>query len=362
MTRGSLLRALPLALVPVGLAAGLVPAAPAPLAFLLGALAIAVLADWIRRATDQLASRVGTALGGLLNVTLGSLAEFVLAIFILRRGHPDIVRAQMIGSILGTTLLGLGLAMMAGGATRTHQVMRRERASLLGGLLVLTVIALALPAAFDITARLRPAADAGRIHATEETLGLAVASVLLALYAGNLLFTLVTHREVFAAGGKSDGGERWGLSRTVAVLAGATVLAAILAELVSGTLSGSARALGLEPVFIGVIPLALVGTGADLFAAVAFARADRVGLAADICVGSAVQVGLVILPLLAVLSVLIGHPISLVFRDPLDLFAIIAAALAVNVVAVDGETNWFEGLLLVGLYALLAIAFFFVGA
>ena len=353
--------------VPFGLAASVVPGLPAPLVFVLGALAIASLADLIRAATEQLAARVGTAIGGLLNVTLGSVAEFVLALSILLRGEADIVRAQMIGSVLGTTLLGLGLAMMAGGATRAHQRIRRERAGLLGGLLVLVVIALVLPAVFDLSVRLRDPGNGARLASTDEALSLGVAVVLLALYAGNLVFTLVTHREVFAAGGpgREGGGEaqdaRWSLGRTLATLAVSTVLAALLAESVSGALSASASSLGLSPVFLGLVPLALVGTAADLFAAIAFARADRVGLAADICVGSAVQVSLVILPLLAVLSFLLGHPMSLVFSDPLDLFGIVAAALAVNVVAVDGETNWFEGLLLVGIYVLLAIAFFFVG-
>ena len=351
--------------VPFGLAASLVPGLPAPLVFVLGALAIASLANLIREATEQLASRVGTAIGGLLNVTLGSVAEFVLALFILLRGEVDIVRAQMIGSILGTTLLGLGLAMMAGGATRVRQRIRLERAGLLGGLLVLVVIALVLPAVFDLSVRIRDPGDAARLVATDEDLSLGVAAVLLALYAGNLVFTLITHRDVFAArpgGDELAEASPWPLWRTLAALAVATVLASLLAESVSGALSSSASSLGLAPVFLGLVPLALVGTVADLFAAVSFARADRIGLAADICVGSAVQVSLVILPLLAVLSFVLGHPMSLVFSDPLDLFAIVAAALAVNVVAVDGETNWFEGLLLVGIYVLLAIAFFFVGA
>jgi Ca2+:H+ antiporter len=146
------------------------------------------------------------------------------------------------------------------------------------------------------------------------------------------------------------------------VLVGATVAIAFGAEIVSGAMEATAQSLGLPLLFLGVIPLALIGTSADLLAAITFGRQNRMDLVMGICVGSAIQAALVIAPLLVLASWAIGKPMTLVFSDPLDLFAIAAAAFIVNSIARDGETTWFEGLLLVGVYALLALAFFFTGS
>ncbi len=326
--------------------------------FLAGLVGVGVLADWIRAATEQLAKHTGPAVGGLLTVSLGSLAELFLALFVLLHGEAEVVHAQITGSIIGTSLLGLGLAIVVGGAGREQQSFKRERAGLLSSLLILVVIALLLPAVFDYTAR--HTAHAANPAVSEETLSLAVSGVLLLLYVGNLAYTLVTHRDVFSTGDADATGERWKLWQCLAVLAAATVGAAGESELISGALSGAASTLHLSPVFMGVILLALVGTVADLFSAVWFARQDQMGLVMSICIGSAIQVALVVAPLLVILSWLIGHPMTLVFRDPLELFAIAGTALIVNAITGDGETTWFEGVLLIGVYVLLGFSFFFV--
>ena len=331
---------------------------PALYVFVAGLVAVGVLAEWIRVATDQLALHTGPAIGGLLTISLGSLAELILALFILARGETEVVHAQITGSILATTLLGLGLSIVVGGLNRERQVFNRERAGLLSTLLLLSVVALLLPAVFDFTGRQAGAAD---IAVTDETISLAASAVLLLLYAGNLVFTLVTHRDVFARGEPGHGGEKaeWPVWQCLAVLAAATAAAALEAELISGDLEQASASLGLSPVFLGVIVLALVGTVADLFAAVFFAREDRMDLTMSICIGSAVQVALVVAPLLVLLSWLLGHPMTLVFHNPLDLFALAGTAFIVNSVTADGETTWFEGVLLMGVYALFGIAFFF---
>lgn len=334
--------------------------------FVTGAIAVAALADWVRQATEQVAAHAGPAIGGLLTISFGSIAELMLAFFVLIESGPEIVRAQITGSIIGTSLLGMGLAMLAGGVRFERQTFKRERAgllaSLLASLLVLVVIALLLPAIFDLATGARQ----GRQHAlpiSDEKLSLGVSVVLLLLYAGNLVFTLVTHRDVFASG--DEDGEhqpKWSLARSLAVLIGATVAIAFGAEIVSGALQATAQSLGLSLLFLGVIPLALIGTSSDLLAAVAFGRQNRMGLVMSICVGSAIQAALVIAPLLVLASWAVGKPMTLVFSDPLDLFAIAGAALIVNSIASDGETTWFEGLLLVGVYILFALAFFFTGS
>jgi Ca2+:H+ antiporter len=326
--------------------------------FLTGGVAIAVLADWVRRSAEQLAERTGPAIGGLLTVSFGSIAELLLALFVLADGKAEVVKAQITGSIIGTSLFGLGLAILVGGMGREVQRFKRERAGLLSSLLILAVIALLLPAVFDYTDR--GIADRQQLGISDEELSLGVSVVLLILYGANLAYTLITHRDVFASD-ETQGEASWPLAASLAVLIGATVAIAWEAELVSGALAATAGTLGLAPVFLGVIVLALVGTAADLFAAAWFAHQDKMGLVLNICIGSAIQVALVVAPLLVIVSWFLGHPMDLVFGSPLDLFAIAGTALIVNAIAGDGETTWFEGMLLVGVYVLLGLAFFFVG-
>jgi Ca2+:H+ antiporter len=186
-----------------------------------------------------------------------------------------------------------------------------------------------------------------------------VSCVLLLLYLGNLAYTLVTHRDVFSTGEERHAENPWPLWQCLAVLGGATVGAALESELISEALSDAAASLHLSATFLGVIVLALVGTVADLFSAVWFARQDRMGLVMSICIGSAIQVALVVAPLLVILSWLIGSPMTLIFKNPLDLFAIAGTTFIVNAITGDGETTWFEGVLLIGVYVVLGTAFFF---
>jgi len=350
-----------LAVVPVAPALAYLTGLPPVWVFVSGALGVAVLADWVRRSTEQLAEHVGPAVGGLLTISFGSLAEVILALFVLAEGRTEVVRAQITGSIIGTSLLGLGLAVVVGGIGRDRQTFKRERAGQLSSMLILVVIALLLPAVFDITER--SVAGPQQLAITDEQLSIGVSVVLLALYGANLVYTLVTHRGVFASeeSHAEGGGDAWPLWAACGVLVVATAAIALEAELVSGALEATAGSLGLTPVFMGVIVLALVGTAADLFAAAWFARQDKMGLAISICIGSAIQVALVVAPLLVLASWALGKPMTLVFGSPLDLFAIAGAVFIVNAIAGDGETTWFEGVLLLGVYILLGLAFFFVG-
>jgi Ca2+:H+ antiporter len=338
--------------------------------FLTGAIAIAVLSDWMRRATEQIADYAGGTIGGLLNVTFGSIAELVLALFVLREGHADVVQAQIIGSIIGTSLLGLGLALLVGGWGRISQSFDRGRVGLLSTMLIIVMIALLLPAVFDLAQR----APGPLRGLTDEQFSLAASVVLLAVYAGNMVFTLMSRsgqpeepqdrqgdrqRDPRRDRQAEQQGSGWGLSRAILVLLGCTVLVAMEAELVSNALMDVMTVTGLSPMFMGVIVLALIGTVSDLLAAVVFARQDDMTIAFSLCIGSAIQVALVVAPVLVLLSWLMGSPMNLVMGSPLDLFAIAGTAFIVRAIAADGETNWFEGLLLIGVYALLALAWFF---
>ena len=327
--------------------------------FAVAALAIVPLAEWIRRATDQIARVAGSAIGGLLNVTFGNVAELILALFVLSAGRPDVVKGQITGSFIGNGLLGLGLAIIVGSWGRTRQTFSRQRSGLLSSLLILSVIALLIPAIFDYTVRdVSPRAQASRL---DEHLSLGVSVLLIGAYAANLIYTLVTHSDIFGDDDHpNEDGAPWPLWRSLAVLVGGTALVALESELVSGGLEASARSLGISEFFLGVTVLAIIGNAAEYFAAVFFARQDRMGLVMSITVGSSIQVALLTAPVLVIVSYFIGHPMNLVFNNPLELIAIAGTSVAVRTVAQDGETTWFEGVLLLTVYGLLALAFFFV--
>lgn len=326
--------------------------------FVTAVLAIVPLAEWIRRATEQLAMLTRPAVGGLLNVSFGNLAELILGLFVLFQGHPDVVKGQITGSIIGNSLLGLGLAIFVGSWGRSRQTFEPARAGQLSSLLILSVVALLLPALFDFTER---TAAVPEVSALDERLSLGVAAVLILVYAANLVYTLVTHRDVFARPGSGQASAEWSRARALTVLVAATAVTAVEAELVSGALEDAAGALGISTFFLGVTVLAIVGNAAEYVSAIYFARKDNMDLVVGITVGSTIQVALLVAPLLVIVSFLAGdRPMNLVFDNPLELFAIPGVAFIVNAIAHDAETTWFEGLLLIAVYALLALAFFFV--
>jgi Ca2+:H+ antiporter len=344
-----------LLLVPLAYAAVRLSAPPA-LTFAAGAAAIVPLAEWIRRATEQVAARAGSAIGGLLNVTFGNVAELILALFVLAAGNATVVKAQITGSMIGNSLLGLGLAILAGAWKRDKLTFSRERAGLLSSLLILATIALLLPAIFDYTERsLYATRDASML---DEHLSLGVALVLLLVYALNLCYTLYTRRDVYASG-EERATEAWPLWLSLAVLAAATAGTALMADLVSGALEATASALGVSTFFLGVIVLAVIGNAAEYLSAVYFGRAGRMDLVMSLTVGSTIQVALVVAPVLVLVSWALGTPMNLVFDNPIEMIAIAGIAFAVNAIAHDGEATWFEGVLLLAVYCLLALAFFF---
>lgn len=364
-----------LLLIPVSVLLEYVFHAPPMWIFVTAVLAIVPLAEWIRRSTEQLADRLGSAIGGLLNVTFGNVAELILALFVLYGGHPNVVKAQITGGIIGNSLLGLGLAILAGSFGRSEQKFNRATAGRLSSLLLLCVVALMVPALFDITER----GTSGALNAAiqDEHLSLGVAAVLIVIYVANLIYSLVTHRDTFAAhdeqgaNGNSESlakkvsteiakGGRWSMGKIFAVLIGATLITALEAEMVSGALDATSAKLGVTTFFLGITVLAVVGNAAEYVSAIYFARKGRMDLVIGITVGSTIQIALFVAPILVFASFFMDKPMDLVFSNPLELVAVATVAFIVNAIAQDGETTWFEGLLLVGVYALLGMAFFFV--
>lgn len=350
-----------LLLVPASVLSAYVTSDDSLLTFIVATLAVIPLAEWIRRGTEHLALRAGPAIGGLLNVSFGNTAELILALFVLGAGKGDVVKAQLTGAIIGNSLLGLGLAIVVGSIGREKQTFNRAHAGQLASMLVLSTIGLTLPALFDYS--MRGETPSGRLI-RDEHFSLAVSVVLILVYIANLVYTLVTHRGVFAyAEDDAHDAERhvpWPAWKAVAVLATATMVTAFEAEMISGALEPTATQLGLSEFFLGIILLAVIGNAAEYVSAMYFARKNQMGLAVSITVGSTIQISLLVAPVLVIVSALMGTPMNLVFSSPLELVAIGAVVFAINAIAHDGETTWFEGVLLLATYVLFGLAFYFV--
>ena len=357
-----------LLLVPISLALGYAVHAPTLVVFVAGVFAIVPLASLVKDATESLAHRVGSTIGGLLNVSFGNAAELILALFVLRAGEAEVAKAQITGSLIGNSLLGLGLGATFGGFKFARQKFDAAKIGSLSSLLILVVFALLIPAMFDYTERgLKGVPDPTKL---DERMSLGVAVILIIIYIANLVYTLYTHRDTFADADATEDeapptaepvtGAREPVWRPVGTLLLATVFVALEAEMVSHSLDSAAGSLGVSKFFLGITLLAVVGNAAEYLSAIYFARKGRMDLVMGITLGSTIQVALLVAPILVLASFAMGHPMTLVFRSPLELVAVAAAAFCVNAIARDGETNWFEGVLLLGVYTILAIAFFYV--
>ena len=345
-----------LVFLPIGIAADLAHASP-PVVFLLAAFAIVPLAGLIGDATEELAIRVGPGVGGLLNATFGNATELIIALFALSAGLQDVVKASISGSIIGNLLLVLGLSMFLGGLKRDRQSFDRTHAAASAGMLVLAVIGLVMPAVFDLAVF----GSLDRKDPLLDSLSLMVAGVLLATYVASLVFTLRTHRSLFSAADHTEAQPQLPARAAVGLLLGATIATAVASEVLVGAIEATTRTLGVTELFVGVIIVAIVGNAAEHSTAITMAIRNKMDLAVTIAVGSSTQIALLVAPLLVIASFLIGQPMSLVF-NPFEITAIGLSVLILAVVSQDGESNWFEGLQLVAVYALMAIVFFFVPA
>lgn len=318
-------------------------------------LALVPLAWLIGTATDDLANRVGPGLGGLLNATFGNSVELILSLFLLGQGLQEVVKASISGSIIGNVLLVFGLSMLAGGWGRQKQTFSQVQAGASAAMLFLAVVALVMPAVFDLVVF----GELERIEPPVELLSLLVSGVLLITYGASLFFSLKTHRDLIRGGEETV--DEPGLSTwmAIAVLLVATVFTAYEAELFSNSVSAANRVLGLTEFFIGVVIVAVVGNAAEHTSAVMMAVKDRMDLAVTISIGSSAQVALFVAPVLVFASLLLGHPLSLVF-NAFEIMGIALAVIALAIVYLDGESNWFEGVQLVAVYIVLAIVFYFV--
>ena len=335
-----------------------------------GASALGVIptAALMGRATEELAARSGPGIGGLLNVTFGNAPELIIAFFALREGLQEVVKASLIGSILGNILLVMGLAMLVGGLKHKQQVFDRTAASAQAGMLLLATVALVLPAVFQLVhGGGLPGIDEEQIRfsADLEHLSVVVSLVLLATYAAGLVFSLRTHSHLFNPVHHDEGDAPahdavWSVKRAVIMLALAGIAVGVMSEILVGSISEASDEVGLSPFFVGLIVVAIVGNAAEHWVAVYFAARNKMDLAVNISIGSSAQIALFAAPVLVLLSFVVGDfPMALVFNG-YELAAVLFAVLIAGHIANDGESNWFEGLQLLSVYVVLAAVFFYV--
>jgi Ca2+:H+ antiporter len=335
--------------------------------FILSALAIIPLAGLIGESTEALTIYTGPRIGGLLNATLGNAAELIITVVAIREGLLDLVKASIIGSILGNILLVLGMAFLLGGLRHGEQRFDPKHAGRNAILLLLAVIAMVIPSL--VSHSIGPDTSM-----KVEALSLGVAATMIVLYVAGLIYGYKVPKGPLSSpvGGdaelvrvveksfRTDDKEihsDWSLRMALSVLVGATVGVAVLSELLVGAVEPVVASLGISEFFVGVILIPIIGNVAEHLVAVKVALANKMDLGVEIAVASSLQVALFVAPILVFISLIIGNPLLLIFNQ-FELLALIAGVLVAVFVSQDGESNWLEGAELLAVYVILALAFF----
>ena len=334
------------------------------LIFSAAALGVIPCAAVMGEATEAIAARTGPGIGGLLNVTFGNAPELIIAFFALKEGLQEVVKASIVGSIIGNILLVLGAAMLVGGWNREKQTFNKTAAGAQSGMLLLALCALILPAIFQLVhGGGLPAVGDERVDfgSDLEHLSFAVAIVLMVSYGAGLLFSLKTHRKVFNPyeGEEEDHAGGWTIRKSLVLLGISAVLVGVMSEVLVGSITEASEEIGLSEFFVGVFIVAIVGNAAEHWVAVLVAAKDKMDLAVGIAIGSSAQIALFVAPLLVLGSFVIGpDPMALVFNG-YELGGLLFAVLIANFLTQDGESNWFEGVQLLALYVVLGLVFYY---
>jgi Ca2+:H+ antiporter len=354
--------------IPLAVVLEIIGAAPLVI-FGSSVLGVIPTASLMGKATEELAARSGPGIGGLLNVTFGNAPELIIAFFALNEGLQEVVKASLIGSILGNVLLVLGASMLVGGIKYQKQTYDPTAASVQSLMLLLATVALIMPAIFQLVhggGLPGPTEESKHFSGDIEHMSVAVAVVLLAVYISGLFFSLRTHSDLFNPvhnddeDGRDSEGEAWTVRRSVTMLAIAGVAVGLMSEILVGSIEDASAAVHLSPFFVSLIVVAIAGNAAEHWVAVYFAHRNKMDLSVNIAVGSAAQIALFAAPLLVLISLFVGpFPMALVFNG-FELASVMLAVLVTLAVTRDGESNWFEGLQLLSVYFVLGIVFFFV--
>lgn len=329
---------------------------PPVVIFATSALAVIPLAGLLGEATEVLAEKTGPRIGGLLNASLGNAAELIITLIAIRAGQLELVKASIIGSILGNILLVLGFSILLGGLKQGTQKFDRSQAGMDATLLILAVIAISVPSIFN--AAIEPDKLA------VEELSLTTAAVILVIYALSIIYTLRSQIPEHAAGPNvqpSHAGPRWNTGVAVGVLLASVVGIGLMSEFLVGSLEPVTEALGFSAFFVGIIIVPLIGNVAEHLVAVQVALKNQMELSLTIALGSSLQIALFVAPILVFVSLLLGNPLTLEFNS-FELIALTASSVIAAFVSVDGRSNWLEGAMLLAVYLMLGLAFFFLPA
>ena len=361
--------------IPLALALDIAGTSPV-IVFFAAALGVIPTAALMGESTEHLAARSGPGIGGLLNVTFGNAPELIIAFFALEKGLQEVVKASIAGSILGNILLVLGASMVVGGWKRDKQTFNATAATAQSGMLLLALLALILPAMFELIngGGLPRVAQEGASFAEGQcggigtancsdlkTMSFIVAIILIGSYAAGLLFSLKTHRSLFNPyeGEEQHDEKTWTPRRSVVSLAIAGVLVGLMSEVLVGSIEEASHDIGISQFFVGIFVVAIVGNAAEHWVAVLVAAKNKMDLAVNIAVGSSAQIALFVAPVLVLLSFVFGpEPMPLVFNG-YEIGAMVFAVLIANFLTQDGESNWFEGVQLIAVYAVMGVVFYF---
>ena len=318
--------------------------------FFLAVVAIVPLAALLSEVTESVAAKTGDAVGALLNATLGTLTELVIAITALRAGEYVLVKASVAGAIVTNSLFILGASFLLGGLKHHIQEFNRVNARFHAGLLFLATIALLVPSAITGT-------DGSAAEFTQQ-LSLVLSGLLIVAYGLGLLFSLGTHRELFAGAAHASEEAAWPIGFALATLAVVTVFVALVSEIFVESVQYAAVSLGMTPAFVGFIVVALIGASAEMATTFAAARRNRLDLSVGIALSAATQVALFVAPFLVLLSYVIGpEPMDLRFWMSAVVMMLIAS-LTVALVTNSGRSTWFVGAMLLLVYGIFAASLY----
>lgn len=344
------------------------------LIFFTAAAALIPLAAVLGEATEELAIHTGPKIGGLLNATLGNAAELIITIVALSKGNFELVKASITGSIIGNLLLITGFSMLLGGLKHGKQKFDREITGTSASLMTLAVIGLVIPTLFEIIKEISDPARPLDVFNTQvndpqlNIISMGVAAVLIVVYVLSLVFmlrnnddTMRSHTGVGEVDAINTHTARWSVRQSLSILAVATLAIVFMSEFLVGVVEPVAKSLGVRELFLGIIFIPIVGNVAEHLVGVQAAVKNQMDLSMTISFGSSTQIALFVAPLLVFVSLIFGPPMTMFF----SLFEVMALALCVIIgtfIAMDGESNWLEGVMLLAVYLIFGLGFFFVGA
>jgi len=343
--------------IPISIIGALMDWSPV-LMFIIYSLTIIALAGLIGKSTESLAIILGQRIGGLLNATFGNAVELIISIFALKSGLITIVLASLTGSILGNLLLVGGFSFFIGGLKYKLQTFNIHNAMHNAGLLTFSVIlAFIIPKVFSLSMN-----DDRTMF-----LSMGISITLIILYLAALVFKLITHRGLFQSTMKKDSEQNpkdvekeapeWGKVKAIIILAVSTIAVAFISDNLVGTLTIVGNTFGWSELFIGVIIVAFVGNAAEHASAIFLAYKNKMDVAVEIAVGSTLQIAMFVTPILVLASMFFPIAMPLIFTWP-ELISMMTAALLIIILSVDGESNWFDGLALLGGYTIMVIGFY----